>query len=166
MSTNAGAPAEPCKGAVILALIGWLVVCFAAASLGGLFLPGAWYAQLQKPRWNPPNWIFGPVWTLLYALMAVAAWLVWRRGGFAVQRTALRWFLLQLFLNALWSPLFFGLHKPSLGFADILLLWLALLATVAAFWKARPLAGWLLLPYLVWVSFAAVLNLALWTLNS
>lgn len=149
-----------------LALAAWLALSFAAAAMGGLFLPGEWYAGLRKPAWNPPNGIFAPVWTALYTIMAVAAWLVWRRGGFAGQRRALSLFLLQLLFNALWSPLFFGLRNPALGFLDIVLLWLALLATMITFWKARRLAGALLLPYLAWVTFASALNLTLWRLNS
>ena len=148
-----------------LALAGWLVLSFSAAAIGGFFMPGAWYATLKKPSWNPPNWIFGPVWTVLYATMAVAAWIVWKRGGFAGQRFALSLFLMQLLLNALWSPLFFGLRNPGLAFVNIVLLWLAVLATVFAFWKTRPLTGALLVPYLAWVTFASVLNFALWRLN-
>jgi benzodiazapine receptor len=97
--------------------------------------------------------------------MAVAAWFVWKRGGFAAQLIALSLFLLQLLINALWSPLFFGLRNPALAFVDIVLLWLALLATVVAFWKVRPLAGALLVPYLAWVTFASALNFAIWRLN-
>ena len=149
-----------------MALAAWLALSFAAAAMGGLFLPGEWYAGLRKPAWNPPNGIFVPVWTALYTIMAVAAWLVWRRGGFAGQRLALSLFLLQLLFNALWSPFFFGLRNPALGFLDIVLLWLALLATVVTFWKARRLAGALLLPYLAWVTFAGALNLVLWRLNN
>src|SRR5512137_563549 len=137
-----------------LALVGWLALSFTAAAMGGFFLPGEWYAGLRKPSWNPPNWIFGPVWTVLYATMAVAAWLVWKRGGFAVRRFALSFFLMQLLLNALWSPLFFGLRNPGLAFVNIVLLWLAVLATVVAFCKTRPLTGALLVPYLAWVTFA------------
>ena len=148
-----------------LALVGWLALAFAAAAAGGFFLPGEWYAGLQKPSWNPPNWIFGPVWTALYTTMAIAAWLVWKRGGFGGQRVALSLFLAQLLFNLLWSPLFFGLRHPALAFVDIVLLWLALLGTVAAFWKVRPLAGALLVPYLAWVTFASALNFALWRLN-
>jgi translocator protein len=146
-------------------LAGWLLLSFSAAALGGIFLPGEWYATLRKPSWNPPNWIFGPVWTALYTMMAVAAWLVWKRGGFPVQRTALALFLLQLFFNALWSPLFFGLKNPALAFADLVLLGLALLATVVAFWRVRLLAGLLLAPYLLWVTFAGALNFTLWQLS-
>lgn len=149
----------------IFALIGWLLLCFAVASLGALFMPGQWYAALNKPAWNPPGWIFGPVWTALYAMMAVAAWLVWQRGGFAAQRRPLGLFLAQLALNALWTPLFFGLHQPGLAFAEIILLWLAILATMLAFRPVSRAATWLLVPYLAWVSFAAVLNATLWRLN-
>ena len=112
------------------------------------------------------SWIFGPAWTALYTIMAIAAWLVWRRGGFAGQRAALSLYHTQLLFNALWSPLFFGLHNPALAFADIGLLWLALLATLLAFRKARPAAGALLVPYIAWVTFAAALNWALWRLNA
>jgi translocator protein len=134
--------------------------------MGGFFLPGEWYARLQKPVWNPPNWIFGPVWTALYTMMGIAAWLVWRRGGFDGQRVALSLFLLQLLFNSVWSPVFFGLRNPALAFLDIVLLWLALVATVIAFWKASPFAGGLLVPYLAWVTFASALNFAIWRLNS
>jgi benzodiazapine receptor len=153
----------PARSALVL--MGWLALSFSAAALGGLFLPGEWYARLQKPSWNPPNWIFGPVWTTLYVMMAVAAWLVWKRGGFVAQRLPLTLFLGQLLFNAAWSPLFFGLKNPGLALLDIGLLWLALLATILAFWKARRIAGILLVPYLAWVTFASVLNFALWRLN-
>jgi len=148
-----------------LALAGWLAACFAAASLGAVFMPGEWYASLQKPTWNPPGWVFGPVWTVLYTMMAVAAWLVWRRGGFAARRGPLLTFLAQLALNAFWTPLFFGLHWPGIAFAEITLLWLAIAATLVAFWLVSRTAAWLLAPYLAWVSFAAVLNFTLWRLN-
>jgi tryptophan-rich sensory protein len=147
------------------ALVGWLALSFSAAVVGGFFLPGEWYAALRKPSWNPPNWVFGPVWTALYAIMAVAAWLVWRRGGFAAQRAALSLFLIQLLFNALWSPLFFGLKNPVLALLDLVLLWTALLATVRMFWRARPLAGAMLVPYVAWVTFAGALNWTLWRLN-
>ncbi len=143
-------------------LAGWLVLCFGAAAVGARFKPGTWYAGLRKPAWNPPSWLFAPVWTLLYAMMAVAAWLVWRETGLSRE---IGLFVLQLVLNALWSWLFFGLHRPGLALADVLALWLAILATHVAFDHVRPLAGWLLLPYLAWVTFAAALNAALWRLN-
>ncbi|MGF1643415.1 MAG: TspO/MBR family protein [Thiotrichales bacterium] len=153
------------RNKTIFGLLGWLLLCFAASAMGALFMPGEWYAGLNKPAWNPPGWIFGPVWTALYAMMAVAAWLVWQRGGFAVQRRPLRLFLAQLALNALWTPLFFGLRQPGVAFAEILLLWLAILATLLAFRPVSRAAAWLLVPYLAWVSFAAVLNGTLWHLN-
>lgn len=149
-----------------VALVGWLALCYSTASLGAVFMPGEWYAALKKPSWNPPGWVFGPVWTTLYTMMAVAAWLVWRQGGFAKQRKALALFIVQLALNAVWTPLFFGLHRPALAFAEIVILWLAIAATLAAFRPVSRAAGWLLAPYLVWVSFAAVLNYTLWRLNS
>lgn len=158
-------PTAPSPKRAGLALLGWVAVTFAVAAMGGLFLPGDWYAHLQKPAWNPPNWVFGPVWTALYATMAVAAWLVWKRGGFARQRLPLSLFVAQLLLNALWSPLFFGLHHAGLAFADLSLLWLALLATTSAFWNAHSPAGALLLPYLAWVTFAGALNFTIWRLN-
>ena len=165
MSTASAISVRPSSARSVVALAGWVAVAFGAAAIGGLFLPGDWYARLQKPAWNPPNWIFGPVWSVLYTTMAIAAWLVWKRGGFAGQRRALLFFLLQLLFNALWSPLFFGLHLPGLAFVDLVLLWLALLATLATFWKAHRLAGAMLLPYPAWVTFAGALNFAIWRLN-
>ncbi len=153
-------------GRQILALAGWLLLCFGAAAFGGLFMPGDWYGSLKKPAWNPPGWVFGPVWTALYTMMAVAAWLVWRRGGFAEQRRPLAVFLGQLALNAAWTPLFFGLRRPGLAFAEIVLLWLAVGATLVMFRPVSRVAAWLLAPYLAWVSFAAALNFTLWRMNS
>lgn len=147
------------------ALAGWVALCFSAASLGAIFMPGDWYASLQKPTWNPPGWIFGPVWTALYVMMAMAAWLVWRQGGWQKQRKPLLIFLVQLALNALWTPLFFGLHWPGVAFAEIVLLWLAIAATITVFHPVNRTAMLLLAPYLAWVSFAAALNFSLWRLN-
>lgn len=149
-----------------LALVGWLALTFAAAAIGSFFLPGEWYSRLEKPPWNPPNWIFGPVWTVLYTTMAIAAWLVWKRGGLAAQRGPLALFLLQLLFNALWSPLFFGLRLPGLAFVDLLALWVALLGTLVTFWKADRIAGAMLVPYLAWVTFAGALNFTIWRLNA
>jgi benzodiazapine receptor len=143
-------------------LAGWLIICFGAAAVGARFKPGAWYAGIRKPSWTPPNRLFAPVWTLLYAMMAVAAWLVWRQTG---PSGAVGLFVLQLALNGVWSWLFFGLHRPGLAFADIVALWLAILATLVTFWNVRALAGLLLAPYLAWVTFATALNAALWRLN-
>ncbi len=149
----------------VVALIGWIVLCFSAAAFGSQFMPGEWYASLKKPTWNPPNWIFGLVWSALYTMMAVAAWLVWRRGGFKLNQLPLSLFLTQLFLNSLWSWLFFGLKNPALAFGEIVLLWLGIGATIIAFWPKQRTAAWLLVPYLAWVSFASVLNFTLWQMN-
>lgn len=159
-------PHRPPWGICLLALVGWVALCFGAASLGAFFMPGEWYASLRKPSWNPPSWIFGPVWTALYVMMATAAWLVWKRGGFAAQRQPLTLFLVQLALNAAWTPLFFGVHWPGVAFAEILLLWLAIVATILFFRRVSSAATWLLAPYLLWVTFATVLNFTLWRLNS
>lgn len=148
------------------ALAIWIAACLAASAIGAFFMPGEWYAQLSKPAWNPPNWIFGPVWTLLYLMMAVSAWLVWKRGGFGAQRRPLGLFFVQLALNAAWSPIFFGLKQPGLALVEILGLWLAIVGTIAVFQRVDRLAARLLVPYLAWVTFASVLNLALWRLNS
>ena len=123
-----------------------------------------WYASLSKPSWTPPNWLFGPVWTILFIAMAIAAWLVWRKVGLTAAPMQL--FLLQLLLNVAWSALFFRLRSPGLAFAEIVMLWFAILATSIEFWRAVPAAGWLLLPYLIWVSYAAALNFSIWRLNA
>lgn len=149
----------------VLGLVAWIGLCFSAAAAGAWFMPGQWYAALNKPAWNPPGWIFGPVWSVLYSMMAVSAWLVWRRGGFAVQRGPLGFFLAQLILNALWTPLFFGLHSLGAAFGEIVILWLAIAATIATFRLVSRAAAWLLVPYLLWVGFAAVLNFTIWRLN-
>jgi benzodiazapine receptor len=151
----------------IAGLAGWLVVAFVAAAIGAAASveAGSFYRQLVLPGWAPPPWLFGPVWTVLYALMGVAAWLAWRAGGLRAARGALTLFLLQLALNALWSWLFFGWHRGALAFADIVLLWILIVATVIAFWRLRALAGALLVPYLLWVSFASVLGYVVWRLN-
>ncbi len=151
-----------------LSLVAWIFLLVAlGAGVGILFGADAWYDGLLKPTFNPPTSVFGPVWTVLYALMAVALWLVWRgrQDDSAMRRTALRLFWVQFALNLLWSPLFFGLHSPGLAFADICLLWMAVLATALAFGRVRPLAGYLLVPYVLWVSFALVLNGTIWLMN-
>lgn len=123
-----------------------------------------WYAGLSKPRWTPPNWLFGPVWTILFIAMAIAAWLAWRKVDLTTAPMQL--FLLQLLLNVTWSALFFRLRSPGLAFAEIVMLWFAILATSIEFWKVVPAASWLLLPYLIWVSYAAALNFSIWRLNA
>lgn len=138
-----------------------------AVSATGAFVPaaGEWYASLRKPSWTPPGAIFGPVWTLLYLMMATAAWRVWNQRGSRNVRCALRLYGLQLALNAAWTPLFFGLQSPALGLAGIFLLNLALWATLRAFRQHSLLAGLLLVPYALWVAFATILNFRLWQLN-
>lgn len=161
--TPGGAPDRALDAA---ALVASLALAYAAAAFGAQFGPGAWYAGLEKPFFNPPNWIFGPVWTFLYTAMAVAAWLVWRRRGERPVRLALVLYAAQLILNALWSWLFFGLHWMGVAFIEIVLLDAVILATLIAFWRAHRGAGALFVPYLAWVSFAAVLNFSLWWLNA
>jgi tryptophan-rich sensory protein len=150
-----------------MGLLGWLLLSFAAAAIGALasVQAASFYQQLAQPSWALPSSVFGPVWSVLYALMGIAAWLVWRDGGWRRQRGVLALFMLQLAVNALWSWLFFGWHRGALAFIDIVLLWLLIVATVLGFWRVRPLAGALLLPYLCWVSFASALNFAVWHLN-
>jgi translocator protein len=143
-------------------------VCFAVAALGSaLTLPSikTWYVTLNKPTWNPPSWVFGPVWSALYLMMAVAAWMVWRERGFKAVLVPMLLFALQLALNCAWSGLFFALRRPWLAFADIVLLWCAIVATMISFARVSPLAGLLLVPYLVWVSFAGVLNVSIAKMN-
>lgn len=151
----------------ILGLIGWFIVSFAASAIGAVASMQAksFYGQLAQPSWAPPASVFGPVWTVLYALMAIAAWLVWRSGGFRANRTALSLFGVQLALNALWSWLFFAWHLGAWAFADIVVLWGLIVATAICFWRVRPMAGALLIPYLLWVGFASGLNYSVWQLN-
>jgi tryptophan-rich sensory protein len=150
-----------------LGLVGWLVIVFVAAGLGAIASSGApsFYGELTRPEWAPPSSVFGPVWTVLYALMGIAAWLVWRVDGTAASRRALLFFGAQLLLNTLWSWLFFAWHRGDLAFLDIVVLWLLIVLTIIAFWRIKRLAGALLLPYLAWASYAAALNLAVWRLN-
>ena len=148
-----------------LGLLGFFAACFAAASSGAIFKPGDWYEGLAKPPWRPPNWLFAPAWTVLYAMIAVAGWLVWRRAGFAGAGTALAIYGVQLLFNAAWSGLFFGLRRPDLAFAELVLLWLSILATILAFAPIDATAAWLMAPYLAWVSFAGALNWSIWQRN-
>lgn len=150
-----------------LALAFFLALTFGAAFLGSFFTStsvDSWYRELAKPTWTPPGWIFGPVWTLLYLAMAIAAWLVWRRAA-SNASMALVLFGIQLVLNTAWSALFFGLQNPGLAFVNIVLLWSAIVGTMIAFWRIAAVAGWLFLPYIIWVSFATALNFAIWQMN-
>ena len=146
-----------------------IMACLAAGAIGSIFTRQAiptWYATLEKPAFNPPNWLFAPVWTLLYILMGVAAFLVWRKGLDNRQgKIALIAFLVQLVLNALWSVVFFGLESPLYGLIVISVLWVAILFTVLKFYRISLAASVLMWPYLLWVTFAAVLNESIWLLN-
>lgn len=148
-------------------LLGWLLLTFAAAAIGAVASSEAatFYEQLVRPSWAPPAWLFAPVWTLLYALMGIAAWLVWRPRGFQGARTPLTLFIIQLGANALWSWVFFKWHQGALAFAEVLLLWCLIAATAASFRKFNAVAAALLLPYLAWVTFASALTFATWRLN-
>lgn len=157
------------KVTIVIKLVVCLALTFSAALLGSLFTRNAisdWYANLNKPSFNPPGWLFGPVWTALYVLMAVSAAIVWHKGlDKAAVRIALALFLLQLILNGLWTPLFFGLRMPLVAFIEIVLLWASIGLTILAFARVSLAAAVLLLPYILWTSFAAVLNLSIWLLN-
>jgi benzodiazapine receptor len=148
-------------------LMASLLLAFAAAAIGAVASANApeFYAQLSLPTWAPPAWLFGPVWTVLYLLMGIAAWLVWRERGFRGARAALLLFLLQLVANALWSWLFFTWRLGAAATVEIVVLWFLILATIVAFWRVKPVAGALLVPYLAWVTFATVLCFAIWRAN-
>lgn len=150
-----------------LGLVSWLGLSYSVSAVGAVASVQArsFYGGLTQPDWAPPGWLFGPVWTALFTLMGIAAWLVWRSGGFEKNRHALAVFIVQLVFNALWSWLFFAWNMGALAFADIVVLWLLIGTTVVFFWRARAVAGALLIPYLLWVSFAAALNYAVWQLN-
>ena len=153
-----------------LKLIVAIIVSELAGVVGAFFTTPSitsWYATLTKPTLAPPNWVFGPVWTTLFALMGIAAFLVWKQGLSSTRaRAALSFFIGQLVLNVLWSIIFFGFHAPGAAFAEIILLWLAILATIIAFSKISTTAAWLLIPYILWVSFAGYLNMMIWMLNA
>ena len=153
----------------VLGLLAWLALVFTAAWIGNrVTLPeiNGWYTTLNKPPFNPPDWIFGPVWTTLYTLMAISAWLIWRPAGFRGAALPLSVFLVQLALNTLWSILFFRRHDLHGALIDIVLLWLAIALMIALFLRRNRLAGLLQIPYLAWVSFASLLNYEIWRLNS
>ena len=143
-------------------------LCFELGSSGGLItineIPG-WYAALQKPSFNPPNWLFGPVWTALYIMMGVAFYLVWRNPPSAGRKKALSAFLVQFALNCAWTPVFFAMHQLGAALVVIVLMWLAIFRTIFLFAPFSKTASWLLVPYISWVSFATLLNAAIWWLN-
>lgn len=160
--TVAGMPVRPRFS--LSSLLFWLTLSFVPGLAGMAFPPGDWYRGLIKPDWNPPPWVFGPAWTLLYILIGVAVYRVARRDG-PHTPVALTWFFAQLLLNALWTPLFFGLHRPDLALVCIVALWLAIVGMMRAFARVSPGASAMLTPYLLWVSFATALNAAIWHLN-
>lgn len=153
----------------VLGLVAWILLTLTIGMIGGRATAAGipdWYDKLNRPSLTPPDSVFGPVWTVLYLMMAVAIWLVWlRQGDSKAGRTAASLYMLQLFLNGLWSVVFFGSQSPAGGMLVILLLWFAILWTLVVFWKQRLVSGVLLIPYLAWVSFAAVLNYQVWVLN-
>ncbi len=152
----------------LLGLGGFLVLCLAISAIGGWVTAdsvGTWYRTLQKPVFNPPDWVFAPVWTLLYLMIALAGWRVWRRVGFSGARAGMVAYSAQLALNLAWSFLFFGGRLMGTALAEILLLLVAIGVNAALFWRTDRLAGWLLIPYAAWVAFACLLNFALWRLN-
>lgn len=152
-----------------LALLFFIVLCFAAAWLGSALTADSvrtWYTGLRKPWLTPPGWVFGPVWSILYLLMAISAWLVWREAGMSGARPAFALFFLQLALNVLWSGIFFGLHRPGVALAEIVVLEIAIIATAIQFSRFSRPAFWLMVPYIVWVGFATFLNLRIWQLNA
>jgi len=148
-----------------LVLVGFIAACTLAAATGAVIRPGIWYERLAKPDWRPPNRLFAPVWSVLYLMIAASGWSVWREAGFAGAAGPLTLYAAQLLLNAAWTPVFFGLHRIGLGFAILVALWLAIGATIGAFYSVSVTAAVLLVPYLAWVSFAGALNYAILRLN-
>ena len=157
------------KHSQIAGLAAWVGICFLTAWAGALVSPGIapadWYDALNKPPWTPPDWVFGPVWTLLYLLMGIAAWIVWKTYGFRLAGTALGAFLVQLALNGAWSWIFFYLQAPGWAFLEIILLFIAIAVTTRLFFRKSGTAGWLMVPYMIWVGYAATLNGAIWVMN-
>lgn len=152
----------------LIGLVSWLAVCHSVGAVGAILTMSGlsnWYPSIQKPSFNPPNWVFAPVWMFLYTMMGLSAWLVWRERRAAQLQTPLGWFTIQLALNLAWSSLFFALEHPGLAFVDSVMMSLAILATIISFWKVSHTASIMLIPYLAWVIFATVLNYTIWQLN-
>lgn len=153
-----------------LALAGFVVLCLAVGGIAGWATSGSidsWYRTIAKPDWTPPDWVFGPAWTTLYILMAVAAWRVWQTGGGfnGAARTALIWFFVQLAFNFGWSFAFFTAQSPLLGLIEVVPFWLSIMVTMVLFWRLDRWAGLMFVPYICWVSFAAALNFTIWLMN-
>jgi len=153
----------------IIGFILWLALCYFVAWTGAQVSPGIaspeWYNALNKPDWNPPAWLFGPVWSMLYTFMGIAVWLIWKDYGFKFAKGALIAFLVQLFLNGLWSQLFFNLQNVGWALIEIMLLLTSIFITTYLFFQKNKAAGWLMVPYILWVSFATALTAAIWVLN-
>lgn len=152
----------------VLGFVVFLVLCLAVSGVGGIITAasvGTWYQAIEKPPFNPPDWVFAPVWTTLYVMMAIAGWRVWRRAGFEARWKALAVFATQLALNLIWSFLFFGLQRIDLALVEIVILLLVIIVNAAMFWRIDRLAGVLFAPYVLWVAYATVLNASLWLLN-
>jgi translocator protein len=145
-----------------LPLLGFFAACFATALSGAIFTPGAWYEGLKKPWWRPPNWLFGPAWGLLFIMIALSGWFVWREAGFG---WPIAIYGVQLVLNFLWSAFFFGARRPDWALYDLMALWLSILACIVVFAPISATAAWLMAPYLAWVSFAGWLNFTMLRLN-
>lgn len=146
-------------------LLFWTALSFAPGLTGYLYPPDGWWNRIDKPSWTPPDYLFGIVWPILYVLIGIAVYNVARRRDHIGRGPALLWFFAQWVLNALWTPLFFGMHRPDLALACIVLMWLGIVGTIRSFARVAPLSSALLIPYLAWVSFAAALNAAVWHLN-
>ncbi|XP_024365992.1 uncharacterized protein [Physcomitrium patens] len=152
--------------------IGCLVVAVfvpVAAGFSGTAFGGGgdteWYKELNKPSWTPPDWVFPVMWTTLYILMGISSWLVWKEGGFAAQGYPLGAYIFQLALNFLWTPIFFGMHRPGYALVEIVILWLAITVTIFLFYPVNPIAAYLLIPYIAWVTVATSLNWYIWLYN-
>ncbi|SRR6056297_1118818 len=145
-----------------LSLAAFFAVTFVAAMSGGYFRPGAFYESLSKPSWNPPDWVFAPAWMVLYVFIAIAGWLVWTKAGYGL---AFAIWCVQIVLNTLWSYLAFGINRLDIAFYEVVLLWLSIAAFIIVAWPIDPTAAYLFIPYLMWVTFAAVLNFTVWQMN-
>jgi len=158
---------KPNKKQQTLALVMSLIICYVVSFVGAIASINAkpFYASLVQPSWSPPGWVFGPVWILLYTMMGLSAWLIWRENGFNAHRISLLLYLFHLIPNALWSWLFFSWHLGAASFINIIVLWLLILVTILAFFRINKPAAMLLLPYLCWVAFATALNYVLWQNN-
>ncbi len=161
-------PTAKSTGRLVIGLIISIIICFSAGGLGSLATSSSitgWYVEINKPTWNPPNWIFGPVWSTLFLMISVSAWLVWKSSGFEKAKLAFGVYAFHLLLNALWSIVFFGMQQMGWAFVEIVALWISIVATIVLFHRHSKLAAWLLIPYILWVSFASFLNYTIWQMN-